>query len=221
MGCWMTPRLTPLQRELLDAFFARTQTLFLTGGGVLVGFDFGHRTTDDLDLFGFPEVDLDEAERVLADAALAVGATTQSMSRHSDFRRWLAVRGEERCVVDLVRDRAPAVEREKRRAGALILDTRREIAANKVAALVGRSEPRDLVDLKLLLEAGEPLEQALTDAMSKDAGVDAATVAWALESLRIGPTAHLPGGADPVAIDSFRKALVVRLRAMALASTPK
>ncbi|MBE2249422.1 MAG: nucleotidyl transferase AbiEii/AbiGii toxin family protein [Myxococcus sp.] len=217
----MTPRLTPLQRELLDAFFARTQALFLTGGGVLVGFDFGHRTTDDLDLFGFPEVDLDEAERVLTDAALAVGATCEPLSRHSDFRRWLAVRGAERCVVDLVRDRAPVVEREKRRLGALVLDTRREIAANKVAALVGRSEPRDLIDLKLLLEAGEPLERALADAMSKDAGVDAATVAWTLDSLRIGPTAHLPGGADPAALDAFREALVLKLRAMAHASTPK
>ncbi len=40
--------------------------------------------------------------------------------------------------------------------GAVILDTRREIAANKVAALVWRSELRDLVDLKLLLESGGP-----------------------------------------------------------------
>lgn len=217
----MTPRLTPLQSELLHAFFARTQALFLTGGGVLVGFEFGHRTTDDLDLFGFPEVDLDEAERVLADAAGAVGATSENLSRHSDFRRWLTVRGEERCVVDLVRDRAPAIEKQKRHLGTLVLDTRREIAANKVAALVGRSEPRDLVDLKFLLDAGEPLERAMTDAMSKDAGVDAATVAWALESLRIGPTAHLPGGADPIALEAFRKALVARLRTLAHGSTSK
>lgn len=217
----MTPRLTPLQSELLHAFFARTQALFLTGGGVLVGFEFGHRTTDDLDLFGFPEVDLDEAERVLADAAAAVGATSESLSRHSDFRRWLAVRGTERCVVDLVRDRAPAIEKQKRQVGMVVLDTRREIAANKVAAIVGRSEPRDLVDLKFLLDAGEPLERALTDAMSKDAGVDAATVAWALESLRIGPTAHLPGNADPIALEAFRKELVARLRTLAHASTSK
>lgn len=94
----MTPRLTPLQRELLEAFFARTQALFLTGGGVLVGFDFGHRTTDDLVLFGFPEVDLDDAERVLADAAFAIGATTERLSLHSDpvaldaFRRMLVLR---------------------------------------------------------------------------------------------------------------------------------
>lgn len=86
---------------------------------------------------------------------------------------------------------------------------------------MGRSEPRDLVDLKFLLDAGEPLERALTDAMSKDAGVDAATVAWALESLRIGPTAHLPGNADPIALEAFRKALVAQLRTLAHASTSK
>lgn len=86
---------------------------------------------------------------------------------------------------------------------------------------MGRSEPRDLVDLKFLLEAGEPLERALSDAMSKDAGVDAATVAWALESLRIGPTAHLPGNVDPIAMDTFRQELVLTLRAIAHTSTPK
>ncbi|MDX2009568.1 MAG: hypothetical protein SFW67_05240 [Myxococcaceae bacterium] len=51
----MTPRLTALQRELIEAFFARSRGLFLTGGAVLAGYDFGHRTTDNLDLFGFAD----------------------------------------------------------------------------------------------------------------------------------------------------------------------
>ena len=50
-------RLTPLQRDLLDAFFAREQRLFLTGGAALAGYDFPHRTTDDLDLFALPPSD--------------------------------------------------------------------------------------------------------------------------------------------------------------------
>lgn len=188
----MTTRLTPLQRDLLEAFFARTQALFLTGGGTLVGYDFGHRTTDDLDLFGFPDVDLEEAERTLADAANALNADLESVSRHTDFRRWLVRRGPERCVVDLVRDRAPAIDRTKRVSGTVRLDTRREITANKLAALVGRSELRDLVDLQRLLEAGEALERGVIDVGTKDAGVDAATIAWALDGLTIGPTAHRP-----------------------------
>lgn len=44
-------RLTPLQREILERFFARQSGFFLTGGGALAGFHLGHRETHDLDLF--------------------------------------------------------------------------------------------------------------------------------------------------------------------------
>ena len=44
-------RLTLLQRDLLDAFFALERRLVLTGGGALAGFYFGHRDTEDIDLF--------------------------------------------------------------------------------------------------------------------------------------------------------------------------
>lgn len=128
-------------------------------------------------------------------------------------------RGEATCVVDLVLDRAPAIEGQKRQVGGLAVDTLREMTANKVAALVGRSELRDLVDLERLLAAGQSLEQALEDAGKKDAGVDPAIVAWTLSQLRIGPEAKLPAGADPVSLESFRAALVNRLRRVALPPT--
>ncbi|HEX9733963.1 MAG TPA: hypothetical protein VGG06_18480 [Thermoanaerobaculia bacterium] len=44
-------KLTPLQVDLLRAFFAREQGFFLSGGAALVGFHLGHRETSDLDLF--------------------------------------------------------------------------------------------------------------------------------------------------------------------------
>lgn len=44
-------RLTPLQRDLLEAFFQRESRFFLTGGPALVGYHLGHRETADLDLF--------------------------------------------------------------------------------------------------------------------------------------------------------------------------
>jgi len=210
-------RLTPLQHDLLREFFAREQRLFLTGGAALVGYDFGHRTTDDLDLFTNPPMTLDEPERTLGDVASALGATVTSLSRHADFRRLQVDRGQERCIVDLVVDRAPLIDARKRQVGAVRLDTRREMAANKVAALVGRSEVRDLVDLQVLLEAGQSLDLALADAARKDAGVDPATVGWTLEQLHLGPEARLPGGVDAVALDRFRADLVLRLRKAARA----
>jgi hypothetical protein len=102
---------------------------------VLAGDDFGHRTTDDLDLFGFANADLEEQERVLQDACRTVGASLWSLSLHVDFRRWLATRGDERCVVDLVRDRAPPIDLQKRTIGSLALERFRVELAARLQAL--------------------------------------------------------------------------------------
>ncbi len=72
-------RLTPLQSDLLAAFFAREQSFFLTGGGALAGFYFGHRSTEDLDFFGPPGVDLADAARSLQEAAAACGASLKAI----------------------------------------------------------------------------------------------------------------------------------------------
>lgn len=208
-------RLTPLQQELLAGFFAREQRFFLTGGGALAGFYFGHRDTEDLDLFGTPEQGLDDAARALAAAAAACGATLKTLRVYPDFRRVLATRGEEECVVDLVIDRAPSVEPMKAAFGAVKVDTLREIAANKICTLLSRSEIKDLVDLEALVNAGVNLEQALADARRKDAGVDPATLAWVLDQVSIGSEAALPGGVDPGRLVGFRDALTRKLRVMA------
>jgi hypothetical protein len=85
------------------------------------------------------------------------------------------VRGlQERCVVDFVVDRAPMVDLLKRIVAGIRVDTRRALLANKLSALVGRSEIRDLIDVKYLLDAGENLTLGLTDAEAK-AGIDPAT----------------------------------------------
>ncbi len=208
-------RLTPLQRELLDAFFARESRMFLTGGAALAGFYFAHRDTDDLDFFAPPEIDLAEPARALTDAARACGAVATPMQVYADFRRSNVVRGDEECIVDLVIDRAPMIEAEKTSFGAIRVDTLREIVANKICTLLSRNEIRDLVDLRVLLEAGADLERAFADAEKKDAGADPATVAWVLGELTIGPEAILPGGVVPERLIAFRDDLVVRLRELA------
>jgi Nucleotidyl transferase AbiEii toxin, Type IV TA system len=208
-------RLTPLQRDLLDGFFEREQRFFLTGGGALAGFYFGHRETEDIDLFGAPGLDLGDAAHAIEGAAAAAGATLTSMKTFPDFRRLLAARGEEQCIVDLVIDRAPMVEPTKAAFGVVRVDTLREIAANKICTLLSRSEIKDLVDLEALVGAGIDLGRAFADAQKKDGGADPATLAWVLDQISIGPDAALPGGADPARLTAFRDAFTARLRAMA------
>ncbi|MFZ5468844.1 MAG: nucleotidyl transferase AbiEii/AbiGii toxin family protein [Myxococcota bacterium] len=214
-------RLTPLQRELLEQFFHREHRFFLTGGGALAGFYFGHRTTEDLDFFAPPGLDLAEAARALEEAAQATGATVRPAQIYPDFRRLFVERGDETCVVDLVIDRAPMVDSEKQSFGAIRVDTLREIAANKICTLLSRSEPKDLVDLAFLIRSGIDLRRAFEDAQKKDRGAEPATLAWILDQVTISPRARLPGGIDPVDLDAFRVDLVRRLRAMAFEKVPK
>lgn len=210
-------RLTRLQGDLLDAFFARERRLFLTGGGALAGFYLGHRTTDDLDLFTPPGPDLAESAMALGEAAHALGATATAQTTYPDFRRILVQRGEETCVVDLVVDRAPLIDATKASFGAIRVDTVREIAANKICTLLGRNEIKDLVDLAELLRLGVDLKQAFADARRKDGGAEPATLAWLVEQIAIGPEARIPGGVDAAALKQFRSDLVQELRALAFA----
>ena len=62
------------------------------------------------------------------------------------------------------------------------LHSMREIASNKICALLGRGEIRDLIDLRALLAHGLDLPSVLADAERKDRGVSAGTLAWILSA---------------------------------------
>ena len=209
-------RLSPIQRELLDAFFAREQRFTLTGGSALGGFHLGHRESKDLDLFAQPPVTLDAAEHALGDAVRACSASLTTQIRYDEFRRFLVSRGDDSTLVDLVIDRAPKVDPNPILHGLVRVDSTREIAANKICTLLSRCEIRDLIDLKALLDSGIELERSLADAETKDGGVNPATLAWLLDQLSIPPDAPIPGDVSPAALDEFREDLVRRLRALAL-----
>lgn len=210
-----SPGLSPLQLAVLREFFAREHRYVLTGGGALVGFHLRHRTSDDLDLFTKPPCDLEDGKRALAAAAAAVGGTIESVKTYPDFHRALIRRGAESVLVDLVVDRAPDVDAPESVAGGVRIHSLREIAANKVCALLGRGEVRDLVDLHLILRRGLDLGAILADAERKDGGVAPATLAWLLDGLRIRPDASVPA-VTAAELEAFRVDLVRRLRRLDL-----
>ena len=212
MDC--SPRLSRLQQDLLREFFARERRFVLTGGGALVGYHLRHRTSDDLDLFAKPPARVEEARRAIEAAAEALGAVVESLRVYPDFLRLLVRRAEESAVVDLVIDRSPGIDESEDVGNGIRVHSLREIAANKVCALIGRAEVRDLVDLRAILARGIDLRSALSDAETKDGGVSAATLAWILDQIVIGEGAQLPG-VTGCELDAFRRDLVKRLRAIA------
>jgi predicted nucleotidyltransferase component of viral defense system len=204
--------LTDLQRRFLRAFANRSSAFFLTGGAVLAGWILGHRRTDDLDLFTLDDQAMGEGDRLVRGAAAEVGAATESVQTSPDFKRYLLRTETESVMVDLVRDRVPQVYEKILRDG-LLTDPAEEIAANKICALVGRSEIRDLVDLYCLERAGFRIESFIADAARKDGGVTAATLAWVLSGLSVPD--ELPGGIDPGLLRSFVADLESRMRRLA------
>jgi hypothetical protein len=61
---------------------------------------------------------------------------------------------------------------------AIRVDTAYEILVNELCALLGRSELRNLVEVRALLDQGFDLARALADAPKKDSGFSPVTLAW-------------------------------------------
>lgn len=203
-------RLTRFQAELLEAFFRREGRFFLTGGGALAGYHLGHRETHDLDLFSLSPA-TEDGVRALRSAATEVGASWQDVRTAPEFRRVLLSRGDESVVVDLVIEHAEQLRPEKPLHGVVRVDPAEEIFANKLCALLGRSEVRDLVDVRALEGLGLSLTEALAAGRRKDGGLTPAQLAWVLSQITIGDAATLPAGVPPAELRDYLRGLVDRL----------
>lgn len=206
-------RLSALQVEILRTLGDISPAWTLTGGGALSGFYSMHRTTRDLDLFWRGMESLGDLGRRVVDHLRANGFDVQSVQSSPTFHR-LSVRStSDSCIVDLVAEPTLALEEPQTRSieGATIrIDSLHEILVNKLCALLGRSELRDLYDVQVLLEQGGDLRRALADAPKRDTGFSPLTLAWVLKDM---PLEHLSASADEATTDlqgleRFRRDLI-------------
>jgi hypothetical protein len=209
-----TSRLTPFQEEVLGAFFERAKGFYLTGGAALAGFHLGHRETHDLDLFTLAGPLTDGVE-ALRDLARAIGARCEEVQTAPEFRRLVLSRGDDSVVVDLVVERAPQLVADKPWVGSIRVDPPEEILANKLCALLGRAEIRDLVDVCALERSGQSLELALAAGQQKDGGLTSGQLAWVLSQISIGEEARVPGGMTAPELRRYLLSLIDRLVALA------
>lgn len=209
------PVLNSLQDDFLKAFFKRENSFFLSGGAALVGFYFGHRETHDLDLFTL-ENDVEEGFRLVHEVANDLKAIVEPIQTAPDFRRLLLRRDDEAIVVDLVREYVFQISKEKPVINGIRVDSPEEILANKLCALLSRSEIRDLVDVRELENAGFSLENALQAAEKKDSGLTPAQLAWVLNQISLGEDAQLPGNISASELRDYLMNLIDRLKRLAL-----
>ena len=165
-----------------------------------------------MDLVTLDAVAFERSRHVLGAVAEAVGASVDVRQDAPDFRRYALTRAEDAVVVDLVRERVKQISATKREVEGVLIDPPEEILANKLTALVGRQEERDLVDLYCLEQHGLRIEDALDAALAKDGGCTPATLAWFLSETVIDDTVNLPGRIAPTVLRAYVTDLVKRLR---------
>ena len=150
----------------------------------------------------------------MADIATAMGASIEVRQDAPGFKRLVLRRDDDGLVIDLVRD--PAASTSPPVAfGPILVDSLAEIMANKLTAIVGRAEERDLVDVMFLERAGVSVESALPAGLAKDGGCTPATLAWLLSEVSVPDGIALPAGVAPGELRAYVKNLEDRMLVLA------
>lgn len=165
--------LYPLQEKVLAVF--QEFPFYLTGGTALSRGYYQHRYSDDLDLF---INDSREFERLSLRVIAALRKCFEPLeitTREDSFCRLFV--GKEQLKIEMINDVPAHIGTIVNHPSLGRLDSRENILANKITALVDRAHPKDVADIFYLLKDGLSLKRALTDADSKAAGITPLLVA--------------------------------------------
>lgn len=185
----------------------------LGGGAALAGAYLGHRTTGDVDLFVHDSSAMRDLVSLLPAAAAEAGVAVTVLRDVGHLVRARLETGKGQSLeVDVVHEPVADIAAPPPPLEGVILESLADLRASKLTCILSRSEPRDLVDLYFLDQAGFPPELDLEIASRKDSGIDPAVLAWLLAQF---PTRPMPLMLEPLSseqLESFRNALAQRLR---------
>jgi hypothetical protein len=187
----------------------------LSGGAALAGVHLGHRTTRDLDLFWRLRAELGELPRTVEQRLTRNGVSVETVQTAPSFTRFRISDGSSVVLLDLISepmDAVDAAESHHLAGKEILVDSRRSILAEKLCALLERSELRDLVDVEALVRSGQSLEMAIADAPKRDSGFSALTLAWVLRDFDVAGMAKTSElTADAPRLEVFREELIETL----------
>lgn len=180
----------------------RAEPVVLAGGGALSGAHLRHRLSRDVDLFAVSADVVRSLAQRAPELARSVGASWRPLQSGSGFVRGELTRAGTSMLVDLVTETIPPLGAPVRLDDGVVVASHADLRAAKLTCILSRSEPRDLVDLKFLDDAGYPPERDLAAAATKDAGTDPAMLFALLENF---PTAPLPDMLSPLTPEDLRR----------------
>jgi len=146
MGSIDYKKLYSLQDEVLERVFRVEDEFYLTGGTALSRFYQEKRYSDDLDFFTNSSTRFNFAvKNILAELSKEFTVETELDSR--DFVR-IEING--LLQVDFVNDRVPRYKEPTVLKNGYKIDTIENILSNKITAVIGRDNPKDIFDIYLI-----------------------------------------------------------------------
>ena len=197
-----------MQDAFLSRFFATDvrSLFFLTGGTALAAYYLHHRLSVNLDLFTLDDLALREATVLIPQLATDLGCRIDHARETEHFRQFLLEpKTASPLQIDLVRDFGPQYGQHKEY-GNVIVDSLENIGANKLAAILGRTEPKDFVDLYFILHSGQDFDDLLKKAREKDLGLQPFFLAGALR--QVLHFQHLPTTTPPLALSELQAFII-------------
>ncbi len=178
--------LTKAQQEILRAFQSvpDAQRFYLTGGTALAEFYLGHRHSFDLDLFTTEQGIILPFSRV-AEQHLARHFGIRVVRRLESFVEFVLSAQEETVRVQLAYD-SPYRFAPPHKTPLGWVNDFQDLVVDKVLAFFGRAEPRDAIDLFVILQT-EDLAELSDLASKKDPGFDLYWFAQALHKTQDFP----------------------------------
>lgn len=162
----------PLQDRVFPLF--NDTPFYLTGGTALSRGYYNHRFSDDLDYFVNYHSDFQRITEIQIEKLVKAFKNTEVDYKGEYFCRVFI---EEKLKIEMVNDVPSHIGELVNHPVLGIIDSKENILANKLTAVVDRTLPKDIVDIYFLLKDGLSIKNALTDAESKAAGVSPLLIA--------------------------------------------
>jgi predicted nucleotidyltransferase component of viral defense system len=156
-----------IQNKVIGVF--KDTPFYLSGGTALSRGYYNHRYSDDLDYFVSDHPDfLRIAERQINKLGVSFEDLTV-VAKDTNFIRVFV--SPERLKIEMINDVPSHIGSLVNHSILGIIDSKENILANKLTALIDRTLPKDITDVYFLLKDGLDIKRALLDAESKAAGI--------------------------------------------------
>jgi len=187
MGLSNNKILNELQKNVLKELFDVTDKFYATGGTILSGFYLSHRYSVDLDFFTKDETAFNNAKIIVTKVYDNLQKEFSIISDTFYFKHFDIIDNPNNDILPLhfSYDVVYQFIEDKNRFDNIIVDTIEEILINKICAVVGRSEIKDLIDLYFLEKENYDIMKYIPYAHEKDGGVEKEVLAYCLNNIKI------------------------------------